>query len=363
MLADLTQARRGRDVAATWLPLSHDMGIFGCLLMTWWNDVEHYLSTPERFMFSPATWFRDMAEYGCDLTAGTNTALHLAARAASRLTGSTRPIRARVCIIGAERVEYDTLRLAVENLGPYGLTERALMPAYGLAEATLAVTGTPVDELPRHLSLDSIALADGELCEVSPTDPAATHVVSAGPACTGVELLTGPADGLAEITVRSPSLGVGYHHDPERTARHFTDGVLHTSDLGFVRDGRLFPIGRTDDVIAVAGRKVYAREIETSLDEIDGVRHGCSTLVAHHDGSRLRLTLFIEARNSRVDYRSLARSAASVAMAKAAVAIDECVFLPRNTLPKTPTGKIQRHRCRHLLQSGRLTPVATVRLA
>jgi fatty-acyl-CoA synthase len=179
--------------------------------------------------------------------------------------------------------------------------------------------------------------------------------------CLGVELSLSDRDRLGEIGVRSPSLADGYYADEVRTNDHFVDGLLHTSDLGFVRDGVLYPVGRTDDVISVAGRKVYAREIETAVDGLDGVRRGCSTLVGHHDGTHFRLTLFMEIKHS-ADYRGVAEQAASLAMAKAAVALDECVFLDRNSLPKTPSGKIQRHRCRQLLDAGRFEPLATVAL-
>jgi fatty-acyl-CoA synthase len=85
-------------------------------------------------------------------------------------------------------------------------------------------------------------------------------------------------------------------------------------------------------------------------------------LISRQDGARARLTLIVEPRNRGVDYRALAESAAAVAMAKGAVALDECVFIGRNDLPKTPTGKVQRHRCRHLLETGGFAPLATVDL-
>jgi len=93
------------------------------------------------------------------------------------------------------------------------------------------------------------------------------------------------------------------------------------------------------------------------------VRRGCSTLVGHHDGDTFRLTLFVEIQRRSGHFRALAAQAASVAMAKAAIALDECVFLGHNTLPKTPSGKIQRHRCRQLFDAGRFEPLATVVLA
>lgn len=365
IIADLIDARPHRDVFVSWLPLSHDMGLFGGLLSSWANDFSLYLSTPERFTFSPGTWFSDMAQFGGRSSAGTNTALYLAARSAKR--GRNMPggglSTVESCIIGAERVEWETLRFAAESLAPFGLRPEGIVPAYGLAEATLAVTSMPKGEQPwRRVVVDATALADSELIEVEPDHPLGAAVVSAGTPCRDVELIDAGTGRLEEIVVRSPSLATGYWADATRTAETFRDGALHTSDLGFVKDGHLYPVGRTDDLISIAGRKVYAREVESVVDGIDGVRRGCSTLVAHRSGSAQRLTLFIEVSGKDTDYRDVAAAAASAAMSKAAVSLDECVFLGRDSLPKTPTGKIQRHRCRNMFDAGRFDPLAVVDL-
>jgi fatty-acyl-CoA synthase len=361
LVCDMLDGLPATDVGVSWLPLSHDMGMFGFLLTAWAYRSELYLSTPERFMLAPRTWFADLAEVGGHVTAGTNAALQLAARA-----GRGKPLgdrlQVKACIVGAERVEWDTLRLATETYGAAGFRQQSLMPAYGLAEAALAVTATPLREAPRHVVLDAVALADGALREVAPDDPAATKIVSAGVPCTGVELPEPVGEQLAEIRVRSRSLAIGYHGDARRTAERFPDATVLTGDLGFVRDGQLYPVGRLDDVISIGGRKIYAREIEHAVDLLDGVRSGSMLLERRGDG-RSRLTLFVEPRSKSVDLRCLADEAASLAMAKAAVVLDECVFLSHGALPKTPSGKIQRHRCRHLIESGALRPVASVQLA
>ena len=349
------------DVTASWLPLSHDMGLFGLLLTPWAHDSDLYLSTPERFMLSPRSWFGDMAEVGATMTAGTNTGLFVAARAyqSQRLR---RELKVKVCILGAERIEWETLRYAVQTLGPYGFCEQALMPAYGLAEATLAVCATAVDEPPRHTVLDVNALAEGELLEVDEGQSSATRMVSAGAPCSGVTLPDSRSDAITEIKVCSPSLASGYFAEESRTRDRFFEGAVLTGDLGFTRDGQLYPVGRLDDVISVAGRKVYAREIELAVDGLKGVRRGCSALVERRSGGA-RLTLCIEVSDARESYRSLARQAASVAMDKAAVALEECIFLERGTLPKTPSGKIQRHRARRMLEGEHFDPLARVALA
>ena len=166
---------------------------------------------------------------------------------------------------------------------------------------------------------------------------------------------------LGEVVVRSPSLATGYAGDPATTAERFVEGAFRTGDLGFVRDGYFYPVGRSDDVIQVAGRNVYAREIEATIDGIDGLRPGCSTLVDLH-APRQQLVLLVELTDGAGDPARLAETAATAAMDQAAVALDRCLFLRRGTLPKTPSGKIQRYRCRRMLLDGKLAPAADIPL-
>lgn len=353
----------GGEVVNAWLPLSHDMGMFGTLLSSWYSDNDLYMSTPERFMMSPRTWFGDIAEYGVTITAGTNTGVYLSARGFRTGKPPKGRIDMRACIIGAERVEWETLDNAVDILGDHGLTARMFMPAYGLAEATLAVTATPREERPRRICLDAVELAKGRLTETEFGQEFATSIVSAGRPINGVTL-GGLVDGeLSQLRIGSPSLSSGYWNSPELTAEHFQDGTVLTNDLAFVSDGHLYLVGRFDDMINIAGRKVYARAIEQAIEGLDGVRRGCSTLVEQRTGDTNRLTLLLELDADTQRHQDIARAAATVAMSKAGVALDECLFLARGSLPKTPSGKIQRYRCRQLLSDGRIEPWATVELA
>jgi fatty-acyl-CoA synthase len=162
--------------------------------------------------------------------------------------------------------------------------------------------------------------------------------------------------------VRSPSLASGYYRDPLETAARFRDGELASGDLGFLHDGELYLVGRSDDVLSVAGRNVYAREIEAAVDLFEAVRSGCSTLIDVGSESRSRLVMLLELKDGETDYRGLALAASRTARRKAGVLIDECVFLPRGALPKTPSGKIQRFRCRQMLAGEELDPLERVAL-
>ncbi|MEZ0053021.1 fatty-acyl-CoA synthase [Mycobacterium sp. MAA66] len=363
ILTSMIAARPSHEVVATWTPLSHDMGLFGSLLLTLTNDMEYFMSTPQRFIGAPASWFADIAQCGATASAGTSTSLYLAARATARSTAIAHDglTTLRNCIIGAERVDWQTVAYAQASLGKLGLRPEAMMPAYGLAEATLAVSAVPCTERPRRLALDAAALAAGEFKEAAPDDPEASSIVSAGPPCSGVTLPTMTEDTVSEVTVRTPSLARGYWADPVATQQKFRDGSVRSGDLGIVHQGELYPIGRVDDVISIAGRKVHAQEVEQAVERLDGLRPGCSTLIASGTGRTQRMSLLIEPRTAVDDYKDLADAAAATAMAKAAIPVDECVILERGSLPKTPSGKVQRHRCRSLYEAGKLVPLAIIR--
>jgi fatty-acyl-CoA synthase len=350
----------GRETMSSWLPLSHDMGVFGGLLYPWAYDFRVVLSTPERFLLSPRTWFRDMAEYGATMTAGTNTALHLASRV-QRSGGLPDRLRLRVCVVGAERIEWATLQRTTQTFAPYGLRPEVLTPAYGLAEAALAVTSVPVDQEPTALSVDGTRLADGEVVVVAPDVPSAVPIVSTGRPCRGVTVTLDDPSRLSEIRVSSPSLATGYFADERRTRAQFTAEGLRTGDLGFQHDGELYVVGRADDLLSVGGRNIYAGEIEGDIDSNELVRKGCVVLVDVPTGGGLReLVLLAELRRRDADYHGVAEHAAEIAMARAGVTLSECLFLPMGALPKTPSGKIQRFRCRQLIEQGALRPVARV---
>jgi fatty-acyl-CoA synthase len=363
MLRELSHGRPGEETIASWLPLSHDMGVFGTMLHAWAFDHDFVLSSPERFGMAPRTWFRDMAEFGATMTAGTNTALHLATRAQGR-TPLPKPLRLKVFVVGAERVDWETLDAAAETFGPSGLAPEAFMPAYGMAEATLAIASSPLGVLPSARSFDGAALLDGRVVEVPDGAPGATRLVSNGPPLPGVRVRTAVPDRVSELLVATPSLASGYHGDPRRTADRFRGGELRTGDLGFVHGGEVFFVGRADDLISVGGRNVYTGEIESAIEDLGPVRKGCSALVEVPGSPVSRLVLLLEPARRSDDFRSIADRAAAVAREKSGIALSECVFVERGHLPRTPSGKIQRFRCRSLLgrDDSRLKTIARVRL-
>src|SRR6202035_2211892 len=168
--------------------------------------------------------------------------------------------------VGGERVSAGTLRRAHDVLGDERLPYRALLPAYGLAGAVLAVSMPPVERGPRVVRLDREALADGLAVESDAGSAGGEliELVSAGPALPG-NVISAGIGRVEEIRVRSPSLAEGYVGSPDVPHERFSDG-LQTGDLGFLLDGELFISGRIDELLCIAGRNVYATDIEAAIE-------------------------------------------------------------------------------------------------
>jgi len=334
-----------RDIGYTWLPLSHDMGLFGCAALAWYNGMPGVISTPERFLTSPRSWFDDCADFAVTVTAGPPFALDVAARAERARTSNT-PLRLRLVLLGGETIAWDTLTDAVSTFGARGLTLASLTPAYGLAEATLAVTSDAPDEEPSYVDIAAGSLAAEAVQDVDENNPEAQRCVCVGSPVPGVSIRLDHAS--REIIVRSDSLASRYFGDPELTRRRFRDGELHTGDHGFEREGRLFITGREDDLLVVAGRNVHAGAVEQRLGHDPAVRSGNCAIVREADARRPQTVLVAET-GTVDDARALASRLHRAAMEQAGLPIHDFVFVAPGTFPKTPSGKVQRHRCRELV--------------
>ncbi|HKP90449.1 MAG TPA: hypothetical protein VJT75_10805, partial [Thermoleophilaceae bacterium] len=252
----------------------------------------------------------------------------------------------RACVVGAEPVLARTLDAVERSLAPAGLDGSVLRPAYGLAEATLAVTMAAAGIAPRRIRVAPGPLLDGRL-ELD-ADPHAVELVSSGEPLDGVGVAIRGEARVGEIVVRSPALAEGYAGAPELTGERFGDGALATGDVGFVSDGELFVVCRADDVIAARGQKFLARQVEQAMDGEGAVRPGGVALVDVRAEDDVRLVALAEVRRPPADARAIARALGRAARRSARVPIDECVLLPPRTLPKTPTGKLRRFECRSL---------------
>lgn len=363
MLIERMDADGSSDRGYSWLPLSHDMGLFGGLMLAWVEGGPFTLSAPLRFLRSPRTWLDDCAEIGATMTMGPNFGLALAVKAARRWPPAS-PLALHTWILGSDPIEARALEEGIDALEPLGLLPTTFTPAYGMAETTLAITMTERHAKPATLPVAIEALYDSEIREPSgrPSE-LTTKIVSTGPPVAGTEVrIDGPGD-VGEILVKSDSLALGYLGDPERTARAFSDDrELRTGDIGFMRDGELYVIGRQDDMMAVNGRNVPAGEVEAQLARDPRVRAGACVLIDVHTQDRRELVVLSEPAQESTDFQATAQSMRKLAASAAGVGISECIFVARGTMPKSPSGKVQRFRCRQLISADSSDTLARVRV-
>jgi fatty-acyl-CoA synthase len=345
-LADSLEIDAERDIGCMWLPLSHDMGIFGGAFLAWYTGMRAVKSTPERFLQKPRSWFDDCAQFGATITAGPPSALAMASQAEA-VRSSGEPLRLRVCLVGAEMVDWPVLARAAGVFAPRGLEPSTFTTAYGLAEATLAVTVGELDRPPGFVDVDADALTLGMMHLADPGDPRARRLVSAGTPLKDTEVSIDRS--TSEIVIRSRSLACGYFDNAEETRARFSDGAFRTSDLGFLHEGHLYVSGRSDDLLILHGRNIFVNELEARVGAVPGIRDGNCAFVQQFGNGRRRVSLVAESDES-IDIAMLASQLCRLTMEEEGVHVNECVFLPIGSFPMTPSGKVQRHRCLQLVR-------------
>ena len=272
------------DATATWLPLHHDMGLVGCLLTPLAGGNDLWVMRPEDFVRSPVEWLKCFGVRGARLTASPAFGLaHVARRVRPEALEGMDFREWRAVITGAERVAPEVLRSFVSCLAPNGFSARALLPAYGLAEATLAVTGAALDDEPRTLDVDRRSLAVGRRARVAGEhgrDPDVVTLVGCGRPLGGASVLITDAFGrplpegrLGEIVVGGPSVASGYTGEAAAARTVFSGRQIRTGDSGLLHDGELYVVGRLGDSVRCRATTVFAEDLEAVVSQVSALRH------------------------------------------------------------------------------------------
>jgi acyl-CoA synthetase (AMP-forming)/AMP-acid ligase II len=377
--AALRPLLRGADGSiqrgVSWLPLYHDMGLIGALLSAVTYPGSLTLIPPERFLAQPAIWLRTIARQRATISPAPPFAFALCSRRVSDTELAGCDLSSwRLAICGAEPIAAEVLEGFARRFARFGFRARAFAPAYGLAEAALAVTCTPPEEEPRTLTVDSRRLvSDGAV------RPGSRRVVAVGRPVAGVEIEVRDEKGapasdrrVGRLWVRGPTLMSGYLDQEEATAAVIADGWLDTGDLGFVDGGRLYVTGRAKDVIIIRGANHAPADFEDCLDGLAGVRAGRALAISFTpDGSdgEVLVMLVERARRVRGRARGAGRGAAQEpADAELIAEIGRTLrratgirpfqveLLAPGTLPRTSSGKLRRDEARRLYLTGELVP-------
>jgi len=334
----------------SWLPLYHDMGLIGCVFPALERPAVLSLLPPERFVARPALWLRALSRHRATISVAPNFAFALAAERVrdEELAGCDLSAW-RIALCGAETVSPDTLRAFARRFAPFGFRTEALTPVYGLSEAALAVTVSPLARPFASRRLDRARLA---AAAEAVDDDGGVELVSVGAPLPGFALEIRDPRGrplperrIGRLFVRGPSLMREYLGQPAASAAALdADGWLDTGDLGFLADGELHLTGRARDVLILRGRNHSPADVEAAAGAVDGVRRGCVAAVSHRaEGEATdRLLLFAERRAAAADDAALAARLRAAVLGATGLAVDQVVLLAPGALPRTSSGKIRR---------------------
>lgn len=379
---------RDDDVVLSWLPLYHDMGLIGTTLLPLFLGLKTVLLNTFEFIHDPLSWAIAMAQFGATCSGGPNFAYQLLIDRydAGRLTGVDLG-NWRIAFTGAEPIHHTTLDEFTARYAPHGFDQRAWYPCYGLAESTLFVSGGPPGAGYRTDVFDRRAVEQLRLVPVA-EDPAGSSsvesmaIVSCGVTCARTSIVIRDTQGaplpdgaIGEICVQGPSVAQGYWDDPPTTVQTFQariDGhsgtFLRTGDLGALRDGQLYVVGRSKDLIIVAGRNFYPADLVASGSRADpGLRRDAGTAFElNRAGPDVVLVLEVErstVARLRADPEAVRALGETV---RRAVAVEceldpgEVVFVLPGSIPRTTSGKVRTAETRTRLLRGQLKVIGRV---
>jgi fatty-acyl-CoA synthase len=344
----------GNDVMLSWLPCFHDMGMIGFLTVPMYFGVELVKVTPIDFLRDTLLWAKLIDKYKGTMTAAPNFAYSLFAK---RLRKQAKPGQfdlstLRFALSGAEPVEPADVEDLIDAGKPFGLRPEAVMPAYGMAETTLAVS---FSELGDGLVVDEVD-ADllGALRRAVPATKGNTRrFASLGPLLEGLEARIVDDDGnvlphrgVGVIELRGEPVTPGYITMGGFIPAQDEHGWYDTGDLGYLlENGHIVVCGRVKDVIIMAGRNIYPTDIERAACRVEGVRPGCAVAVrldAGHSRETFAVAVESNAFEDPVEVRRIEHQVAHEVVSEVDVRPRNVVVLGPGTIPKTPSGKLRR---------------------
>jgi fatty-acyl-CoA synthase len=343
-----------RDSGVSWLPLYHDMGLIGFVLGPLFWGVSVVFIPTLRFVKNASAWLDAVDRHRATVTFAPNFAFALAtrrARSAELKRWDLSCLKAVGC--GAEPIHPPTVR---EFLRVFGescrLSPDSVLPAYGLAECTLAITMKTLEEPIRARLVDRHAFQREGVARTVVDSQSAIEHVSCGRILPGSEVTIRDPHGKrvsdeveGEIWVRGPSVAGGYFGDGDAWARVWHDGWLWTGDLGYLSNGELYVTGRSKDLVILNGRNHHPQTIEWSVAAVDGVREGNVAAFSLPGEGGEELIIVVEARAKDLSrlIGDIEDAVHSIVFARPA----EVVCLRPGSLPKTSSGKLKRHEIRN----------------
>ena len=366
-----------------WLPPYHDMGLIGGVLQPLYGDFPVVLMSPLIFLQNPLRWLKAISRYRGTTSGGPNFAYDLCVRKFKPELALDLDLSSwDLAFNGAEPINYESLEKFAVTFRPYGFRPEAFYPCYGMAEATLIISGGDKNSFAVTKTISSKELEKNLVVATSPSEADARTLVSCGSSLSDQHiaivdpqtLIPCQSGEIGEIWVTGPSIADGYwngslitHNTFNARLQERTDlNFLRTGDLGFIDHGELFVTGRLKDVIIINGRNHYPQDIERTVEACNSfIRPSCVASFAIADKGEDKLVILVEVDRHYWDRRkNVTKSPEEIAAEKAAkeqsliqtirraiskhhdLQTHSVVILKSGAIPKTSSGKIQRHVCR-----------------
>lgn len=358
-----------------WLPFYHDMGLIGNVLQPLYIGRPCILIAPMAFMQQPIRWLQAISDYQVTTSGGPNFAYDLCVRKITSQQLESLDLSSwEVAFNGAEPIRADTLQRFTEKFAPCGFRKEAFYPCYGMAETTLMVSGGTKTSLPVFETVEEEALEKNLVVSSVEKGKRTRTLVSCGKALEDNKIVivnpntleSCPEGQVGEIWIFGKSVAQGYWNKPTQTQETFhaylkdtKEGpFLRTGDLGFLKNKELFITGRLKNLIIIRGRNYYPNEIELTVENSHSAFKSSSGAVfVIEDGEQQKVIAVQEVQRQfirKLNINEVVAQARKAVLLHHQLQLHKIVLVKPHSLPKTTSGKIQRHLCRDSFMKGEL---------
>jgi len=352
------------DKIVSWMPLYHDMGLLGAMLLSVHYSLKKLILIAPIMIARPIIWLKYITDHQMTLTLGNNFSYRLCVKKISDKDTSTLNLESlRLAFNGSEPIDVGVIEEFNAKFGPVGFKKAAMMPCYGLAEATLGVTFSPVLEEPKILEVDSGQLSYGSTVKPILSKDALQNTVKlvalGSPLfCLQVKILdyqgkTLPDMVVGKIYISGDSVMNGYYVDGGYDRSRFEGDWFFTGDLGFLYDGNLYFTGREKELIIIRGENYSAIDIENVVNSTENIDFdynsiACSINMDHGES----LAILIETKETLQEKLQSLMDVVQLRLLECmGIKASRISIVPPKSIPLTLNGKIRRRECSNFFRA------------